>query len=247
MIQKLIVNADDFGMSQGINIGIILAHTQGILTSTTCMMNMPYATQALTLAKQYPHLGVGVHLVLTAGRPLLANAQSFTDGNGDFRKMTHYPHEQPHPDLQELYQEWKAQIEKFIEISGHKPTHIDSHHHVHLMPGLIEIAEILAKEYDIPMRQIEYIQKDYEKIVCEINFYNQQATPEYFKETLKKHDGYLEVMCHPALVDQRLYEISSYNLKRMHELDIISSQDIKNFIQDHHIQLINYMEIEKVV
>ena len=56
MIKKLIMNADDFGMTQGNSIGILMAHAQGILTSTTCMMNMPYAEFALKEAKKFPKL-----------------------------------------------------------------------------------------------------------------------------------------------------------------------------------------------
>ena len=75
LIKKLIMNADDFGMTQGNSIGILLAHAEGILTSTTCMMNMPYAEWALKEAKKYPELGVGIHFVLTVGRPLVGRKQ----------------------------------------------------------------------------------------------------------------------------------------------------------------------------
>ena len=71
MIKKLIMNADDFGMTQGNSIGILMAHAQGILTSTTCMMNMPYAEFALKEAKKFPKLGVAIQFVLTVGRPLV--------------------------------------------------------------------------------------------------------------------------------------------------------------------------------
>ena len=114
MINQLIVNADDFGMTQANTIGILVGHSQGIITSTTCMMNMPYAEFALKEAKKFPQLGVGVHLVLTVGRPLVEGAQSYTDQNGDFIRPKDYPDGKPHANQDELYREWKAQIEKFI-------------------------------------------------------------------------------------------------------------------------------------
>ena len=144
MINQLIVNADDFGMTQANTIGILVGHSQGIITSTTCMMNMPYAEFALKEAKKFPQLGVGVHLVLTVGRPLVEGAQSYTDQNGDFIRPKDYPDGKPHANQDELYREWKAQIEKFIEIAGHKPTHIDSHHHVHLLPWHLDVTKRLA-------------------------------------------------------------------------------------------------------
>ncbi len=70
MEQRLIINADDFGLCESVNKGIVEAHTKGVLTSTTIMANMPAAEQAVELAKNLPTLGVGVHLNLTNGKPL---------------------------------------------------------------------------------------------------------------------------------------------------------------------------------
>ena len=84
MIKKLIINADDFGMCEGNSLGILLAHEEGLVSSTTVMMNMPYALWALDKAKAYPDLGIGVHLTLTAGKPLLPGKKSYTDEEGNF-------------------------------------------------------------------------------------------------------------------------------------------------------------------
>lgn len=247
MIKRLIVNADDFGMTQGNTIGILLAHQQGIVTSTTCMMNMPYAEFALEQAKKYPRLGVGIHLVLTIGSPLIREAQSYTDKNGEFLKRNTYPGGNPHADLTELYQEWKAQIEKFIAITGHKPTHIDSHHHVHLLPHHIEVTKKLAQEYDLPIRQRHQIMSTYEYVPCYDKMDEEDISLDYLYNIFFNHQGTLELMCHPALIDQRLYDMSSYHLPRMKELELLTSQEIKQFIDMYHIQLINYHSIQKEV
>jgi len=244
MIDKLIINADDFGMSEGTTIGILLAHQKGIVTSTTCMMNMPFTNIALQEAKKYPNLGVGVHLVLTVGKPLIEGFQSFTDKNGNFLRPSDYSDGNPHADLNELYKEWKAQIEKFINITGHKPTHIDSHHHVHLLPWHMKVVEKLAMEYQLPLRQEQQFVNHCEYVACDITFYNKNVDIEYLKKVMEKHNGTLEIMCHPALIDQRLYDMSSYHLLRMKELDILRSQEIKDFIKEHHIELINYSQIK---
>ena len=89
-LKKLIVNADDFGLTEGNTIAHVLAHEDGILTSTTLMVNMPFAPLAVSLAKKHPKLGIGIHLVLTMGRPLLEGPKSFTDENGNFRKQGTY-------------------------------------------------------------------------------------------------------------------------------------------------------------
>src|SRR3989442_12181882 len=69
-VKRLIVNADDFGRSAGVDRGILRAHREGIVTSTTFMANAPRADEAAALARATPTLDVGVHLVLTHDRPL---------------------------------------------------------------------------------------------------------------------------------------------------------------------------------
>ncbi|MEE0965612.1 MAG: chitin disaccharide deacetylase [Bacilli bacterium] len=245
MIKKLIVNADDFGISEGATIGTLLAHKNGILTSTTCMMNMPYIEKALELAKDYPDLGLGIHFVLTVGKPLVKGAKSFVDENGYFRRPSSYEDGNPHGDEEEVYEEWKAQMEKFIALTGHKPSHIDSHHHVHMLPWHHHVVIRLAKEYDLPIRQREQIIDTYEYVPVTEEFYNQGVSIETIKKVLDTDNEYLELMTHTALLDQRLYEMSSYNLHRIKELEIITSQEIKNYIKDNKIDLINYNDIVK--
>jgi len=246
MIKQLIINADDFGMCEGNSIGILLAHKNGMVTSTTCMMNMPYARFALEQAKHFPHLGVGVHLVLTVGKPLIEGAKSYTDQNGNFIRPKDYPDGNPHADEEELYNEWKAQIDKFIEITGHKPTHLDSHHHVHLLPWHLAVTKRLADEYDLPIRQREKVLNNYQYVHCNDEMYGNEATMDFLLRSLQEDDEILEIMCHPALLDQRLYDISSYHLPRMKELEILTSKQLKQFIEDNHIELINYSCIQKI-
>jgi len=70
MDRRVIINADDFGLCDGVNKAVAQAHTDGVLTSATIMANMPAADEAVKIAKKLPNLGVGVHLNLTEGRPL---------------------------------------------------------------------------------------------------------------------------------------------------------------------------------
>ena len=142
MIKKLIVNADDFGLSEGVCLGILKAHRDGILTSTTCMMNMENIEKYLEMTKAYPNLGLGVHLNITVGKPL--TKVSFIDEKGNFKSRDTYKNREAIVLQEELYQEWKAQIEKFIKITGHKPTHLDSHHHVHLLRSNRDVVLKLA-------------------------------------------------------------------------------------------------------
>lgn len=248
-LKKLIVNADDFGLTEGNTIATILCHETGILTSTTLMVNMPYANLAASLAAKHPTLGVGVHLVLTIGRPLVEGAKSFTDEDGNFRRPSSYEDGKPHADLDELYTEWKAQIEKFIEIMGRKPTHIDSHHHVHSRPWHMEVTMRLAKEYDLPVRLQAFDEDyDYPHAYLTSGFYDKTATLAYFSDDnefgLLDHE-IAEVMCHPAFIDQRLLDISSYNTARANEMQILRDPQVKAWVEKNNIELINFGDLKK--
>ena len=131
-MKKVIINADDFGYSRGINYGIIDSHRLGILTSTTIMAGMPGFDHAVHLAKENPKLGIGVHLTLTCGYPLLKDYQTIVDENGKFKHLSFFTHDNNY-DFDEVYREWEAQIEKVLA-SEIKPSHLDSHHHTHSFP-----------------------------------------------------------------------------------------------------------------
>jgi predicted glycoside hydrolase/deacetylase ChbG (UPF0249 family) len=156
MDKLLIVNADDYGLTPGVSAGIRQAHLRGIVTSTTSMMNRPNAVEALKIAQQdCPLLGLGVHLVLTSGKPVLPAQRipSLVNPDGSFFSYPEFlAHlDQVNPD--EALAEWRAQVELFISITGGAPDHLDSHHHTsYFTPPLFERMLKLAHELDCPIR-----------------------------------------------------------------------------------------------
>lgn len=153
MEKRLIINADDFGFSSGVNEGIIKGHTNGVLTSATIMANMPAAEEAVELAKQNPTLGVGVHLNLTDGIPLTRNETiafllnekgNFTLKPAKLAIMLLFSRELRAAAETEL----AAQIQWVID-RGIKPTHLDSHKHIHAYPLLFPIVCSLAMRFGI--------------------------------------------------------------------------------------------------
>lgn len=137
---RLIVNADDFGMSRGITDGIVVAHRYGFLTSTSLMANMPAAEYATARARSLPKLGVGVHLNICQGRPLTPPGEvlSLVDASG----MFHSPGTLARKlwtgriAAREIETEFRAQI-RWLKDRGIIPTHADSHHHMHLYPAAV--------------------------------------------------------------------------------------------------------------
>jgi chitin disaccharide deacetylase len=151
--RNLIVNADDLGWTAGVNRGIAEAHRNGIVTSASLLANGEGFAEAVELARATPALGVGVHLNLSDGPPVVPReavrslvnlAGEFEDGpDGLLLKIATRG-----LSLREVEIEWDAQISKVCD-AGVEPTHLDGHKHVHMLPGLFEIALRLAKRHGI--------------------------------------------------------------------------------------------------
>ena len=148
----LVVNADDFGISRGVNRGIVEAHRAGLVTSASLMANLPSAEDAVTRAAVCPDLSLGLHLTLTAGRPLSPPDQvpTLVDGSGRFlvlgQLLTRLSTGKVRPS--EAARELSAQVAWAIRRGVH-PTHLDSHHHVHVHPLVAPIVIRLAREHRI--------------------------------------------------------------------------------------------------
>jgi predicted glycoside hydrolase/deacetylase ChbG (UPF0249 family) len=158
MGRLLIVNADDYGLAPAVSAGIRQAHQQGLVTSTTAMMNMQAAGGDLRAAQaDCPELGLGVHLVLTAGCPVLPPGQVASlvhlGGGERFPPLAAFVEHLGDLDVEEVRAEWRAQIERFVAATGLRPTHLDSHHHTSYFSGALFRAMLdLASEYGAAIR-----------------------------------------------------------------------------------------------
>ncbi len=231
---RLIVNADDFGLSKGVNYGVLECFKNGILTSTTMMMNAPAMDHAVELMKQYD-LSVGIHLVASMFKPL-TNVTTWLKEDGTFDKAKYFD-QNAEIDVQELEIEWRAQLELFIEKTGKKPTHIDSHHHAHMEPRAKELTQKLADEYGLQVRNVDTAYG--EKVDFLYGFYAEDVTIAKVDE-ITNHQGVIEMMCHPAFIDNTLINATSYSTKRKDELDVLTSEEVKQMIKDKKIELISY-------
>ena len=152
-VKNLIVNADDLGWTDGVNRGIVEAFHHGIVTSASLLANGAAFALGVAAARSAPGLGIGVHLNLSDGPPVAdrKTVRSLLNGHGEFaggpeslllrrlgRSLV----------LAEVENEWDAQIRR-VRDAGITPTHLDGHKHVHMLPGLFEIALRLAKRHGI--------------------------------------------------------------------------------------------------
>ena len=225
----LIFNADDFGYSRGTNYGILDTFKKGIVTSTTMMMNMGGTDHAIELAKQYKELGVGIHLVLTCGKPLSESFEvdTLVDEKGIFYKNPKILFE-GEVDIRQVEIEWRKQIELFYAY-GLTPTHLDSHHHVHTNEKLRPVILKLAKEFSLPVRifpDMGCVEPFSDVFIGD--FFGKDISHELLYRIVEKAtDGQvIEVMTHPAYVDADLLAGSSYNLDRIKETELLMTWDI---------------------
>lgn len=248
---KLIVNADDFGMSEGVNLGIMECFKNGIVTSTSMMMNMSGFGHALEIMKREKTLDVGIHFVLTVGEPLTdkAKIKSLLNEKGNFD----YNIERLGvADKNELKLELRAQLNKFLS-TGFIPSHIDFHHDINFSKNVLEVAIDIAKEHNLPMRAFEpgAIEKMNQAGVKHSNkllyeFFGKELTVDNFINEVEKakNEKLAELMCHPAYLDKHLLTKSGYNVQRDYELDVLTDEKVKYYIKNARIELIGFKEIK---
>ena len=149
--RSLIVNGDDFGLCHGVNVGIVDAHRDGILTSTTLMANGDAFEEAVALARANARLGVGCHLVLVGGRPVaparFVRSLLRTDSE-TFPRNFDRARAAPSRRFGEIVTEFDAQLTKILS-AGITPTHVDSHKHTHMHPQVLDALLEVAARYRI--------------------------------------------------------------------------------------------------
>jgi len=148
---RLIVHADDFGLSEAVNRGVIAAHENGIVTSASIMAGGDAFAHAVALAKGHPSLDVGVHLTLTEQLPVADSVPSLVGDDGRFAPhATRFAARYLHGEiaLADVRAELQAQIRRVRE-HGIAPSHLDGHQHVHVLPGIARVVAELARENGI--------------------------------------------------------------------------------------------------
>lgn len=252
---KLIINGDDFALTKGATQGIIYCIKNGIMTDTTVMVNMPYFEESMELAAENDINEMGIHFTLTCGKPVLdpKDIPSLVDENGNFYRKPQILKEKFK--LEDAEKELRAQLQKFLNNNSNiRLNHMDGHHHFYAFhEDLFKLVMKLAKENNMPMRNAD-VGFGY-KVSKEIK-HPTLFSGEFFGEekdlmvkdleiliSKYKDVEVLEFMAHPAFIDDELKEISSYSNQREVEKNILTSNEIKRFIEDNGIELISYSEL----
>lgn len=271
MTKYLIINSDDFGISEGVSRGIIEAHQKGILTSTTTMVNMPAAEAAIKLAQETaPNLGLGLHFVMSFGKPVSdpQDVPSLVTAEGTFvSSWQELMEKMPEFTKEDLERELYAQFERFQQLAGHLPDHLDSHHGVtYHHPVAFEIMVKIATEHNLPIRWSEQLDGRYgfddenvkqlkdilekygkpvtcNKLVDFIFDFERSKRIERLQNGLRTiEDGYTELVVHVGY-GEGLNE--AYNIQREDELEAVLHPSMKQIIEEEGIVLCNFVDLTK--
>jgi chitin disaccharide deacetylase len=227
----LIVNADDFGQSPGINAGIIQAHHHGIVTSASLMVRGQAATAAASYARAHPTLSVGLHIDL--------GEWAYREGMW-VRLYDVVPVDDPAAIAGEI----DRQLERFYTLVGRPPTHLDSHQHVHRAEPTRAIVRERAERLAVPLRE-ETTAVRY----CGA-FYGQTGKGEPWWEAISVNHlielfsalppGYTELGCHPSAEDDL---DSMYRSERLIELATLCDSRTREALEQNRIELCSFHHV----
>jgi predicted glycoside hydrolase/deacetylase ChbG (UPF0249 family) len=265
MDKRVIINADDFGLCDGVNKAVAQAHTDGVLTSATIMANMPAAEEAVKIAKKLPNLGVGVHLNLFDGQPVSKDSSIDCLLNADGRFAL---------------SQFKLSLLSTgrHNNSGLAPTHLDSHKHIHSFPAIFPIVCELARRFRIAAVRFTFEPKELSRMPWPLSSTDGRKRARKARRRAKinriqnsdflKTDALLgiahmgkidvnlfkavslynsaataEVMTHPGLAGDSETGESRLPYQRKAELEALCSERTRQYFRDAQIKLVHYGQI----
>ena len=236
---KAVFNIDDYCYTKSQIDGTIYAYQNGIVTSTTCLtvVRDELLEYGVLKSKENPGLAIGCHLTLSvSGGHAISDGKTICKEDRSFYKQGTIDYNTMDPE--EVYQEYKAQIERFIKFFGRKPDHLDHHHGLHIHNAcLLPHVQRLAEEYGIPYR---YPNGEVNYLGCLYHEYTLENAEKLLLERKAAGDEKVELACHAAFVDQEMLELSSYNSERIEELKVVTNPEYKKFLEENGIERASY-------
>jgi chitin disaccharide deacetylase len=228
----LIVNADDLGLSPGVNRGVMAAHVSGIVTSASLMVRPGAAADAVARSGELPGLDLGLHLDLG----------EWAYRGGEWARLYEVV---PLHDGAAVAYELRRQLDAFRALVGREPTHLDSHQHVHTREPVRSVVAELARELGVPLRH-------YSPVVRYLgDFYGQTAqgcpllgalSPEALVAILLVlPGGFTELACHPA---EQVEDLDTmYRAERRAELEALCHPRVHAVLAEQDIALCSFAHV----
>ena len=221
----VIFNADDFGQTPGITRGIMECHRNGVVTSTSLMVTSAGVQEAVEASKANPRLAVGLHFDL------------FGEDEREFDTS----------DIVAVRDEFHRQLDRFLHLIGRKPTHVDSHRHVHreehLFPHVLE----WVRPLEVPLRgdgHVRFMGGFYAQWEWKVVDLRYVSVP-FLKKLLREEapPGVSEFSCHPGFVTPNY--VGVYREEREEEIRTLTDPEIRRFIEEENIRLMSFEEVAR--
>jgi chitin disaccharide deacetylase len=222
MTKYLIVNADDFGASAGVNRGILECHTQGVLTSASLMVTGSAVGEAVAISRDFPQLSVGLHWDVWG-----EDEREFDTSN-----------------ILTVRTEFHRQIERFYELMGRGPTHVDSHRHAHREPHLMPVFKELVAPLGVPLRddgQVRFVGGFYAQWEWMVT--NLEYVSVTFLQGMLHNEvphGWTEFSCHPGYISADYNPV--YGYEREAEVRTLTDPRVRQTIDELGIHLVSYAD-----
>lgn len=222
MAKHLIVNADDFGASTGVNRGIVECHTHGVLTSTSLMVTGRAVREAVALSRDLPALSLGLHW----------------DVHGEDERAFDLD------DLAAVRDEFRRQLDEFHRLVGRPPTHIDSHRHVHREEHLRPLFRELVAPLGVPLREdgrVNFVGGFYAQWEWQVTNLEYVSVP-FLQKMLREEvpDGWTEFSCHPGYRSRDFTSV--YLAEREAEVRTLTDPRIRETLAELGIRLASYAD-----
>jgi predicted glycoside hydrolase/deacetylase ChbG (UPF0249 family) len=216
----LIVNADDFGASAGVNRGILDCHARGIVTSTSLMVTGRAVDEAVAMSGDHPALSVGLHWDVCG-----EDEREFDLG-----------------DAQKIRDEFRRQLEAFYALLGRLPTHVDSHRHAHREPHVFPLFRELVAPLGVPLRgdgQVRFVGGFYAQWEWQVTNLDYVSVP-FLQRMLRQEVpvGWTEFSCHPGYRSPDYTAV--YLEERESEVQTLTNPSLRQTIQELNIRLVSY-------
>jgi predicted glycoside hydrolase/deacetylase ChbG (UPF0249 family) len=222
MARYLVINADDFGASAGINRGIVEAHTRGLVTSTSLMVTGQAVGEAVALSRDHPNLAVGLHW----------------DVCGEDER------EFDLDDAAAVRDEFRRQLEGFHRLLGRPPTYVDSHRHVHREGQVMPLFRELVAPLGVPLRddgRVNFVGGFYAQWEWQVTNLEYVSVP-FLEKILREEvpEGWTEVSCHPGYRSPDYASV--YMAEREEEVRTLTNPRVRRTIEELGLRLVSYAD-----
>jgi predicted glycoside hydrolase/deacetylase ChbG (UPF0249 family) len=222
MAKYLIINADDFGASSGVNRGILECHQRGVVTSTSLMVTGRAVSEAVAMSRDHPALAIGLH---------------FDVCGEDEREFDT-------DDVAAVRDEFRRQLEEFHRLLGRPPTHVDSHRHVHRQEHLMPVFRELVAPLGVPLRddgRVQFVGGFYAQWEWRVTDLDYVSVP-FLQRILREEvfDGWTEVSCHPGYRSPDY--ASAYLAEREEEVRTLTDPRVRDTIAALGLRLVSYAD-----